>query len=158
MKKLLVVLLVLCVSLTTVFAGGSTETKPAASNEPIKIGYTSYLTGAYAAYMVWSRAGVNMAVKEINDAGGINGRQIELVHIHGENPVNPGGSADFLPEGKDGIERHLEMLDAPGNAHERHAEDESAHQVDQGDFPPSQQDPDQIHHDGHATGLVRSVD
>ena len=81
MKKLLVALLVLCVSLTTVFAGGSTEAKPAAStsNEPIKIGYTSYLTGAYAAYMVWSRAGVNMAVKEINDAGGINGRPIELV-------------------------------------------------------------------------------
>lgn len=46
---------------------------------PVKIGYTSYLSGALAAYMVWSRAGVNMAVQEFNDNGGINGRKVELV-------------------------------------------------------------------------------
>lgn len=76
MKKLLVIMLILCLTFS-LFAKGSTETKTEKSS--VKIGYTSYLTGAYAAYMVWSRAGVNMAIQEFNEAGGINGKPVELI-------------------------------------------------------------------------------
>lgn len=75
MKKLLTVLLILCLAFT-VFANAQKES---AAGKAVKVGYTSYLTGPYAAYMVWSRAGVSMAVNEINAAGGINGQPVELV-------------------------------------------------------------------------------
>lgn len=78
MKKLLCMLLVAIMAFSLVACAGNTN-QPAKNDEPVKIGYTSYLSGPLAAYMVWSRAGVNMAVKEFNDAGGINGKPVELV-------------------------------------------------------------------------------
>lgn len=75
MKKIISLILAAAMlfSLTACINGGEQE------EGTVKIGYTSYLSGALAAYMVWSRAGVNMAVQEFNEAGGINGKQIELV-------------------------------------------------------------------------------
>lgn len=75
MKKIisLVLAAAMLFSLTACVKGGEQEAGT------VKIGYTSYLSGALAAYMVWSRAGVHMAVQEFNEAGGINGKQIELV-------------------------------------------------------------------------------
>lgn len=52
---------------------------PAEELEPIKIGGTDYLTGALAAYLIWSRVGGQLAVNEINAAGGICGHPLELV-------------------------------------------------------------------------------
>lgn len=49
------------------------------SLEPIKIGGTDYLTGALAAYLIWSRVGGYLAVEEINANGGIRGHRLELV-------------------------------------------------------------------------------
>lgn len=46
---------------------------------PIKIGVALPLTGEAAAYGEASIGGAQLAVKEINDAGGINGRMIELI-------------------------------------------------------------------------------
>lgn len=49
------------------------------TNEPIKIGLSAPLTGEAASYGEAVLGGAQLAVKEINDAGGVNGRQIQLV-------------------------------------------------------------------------------
>ena len=51
--------------------------KEAAEN--IRIGVASPFTGDLAAYGDNIKAGVNLKLKEINDAGGINGQKVELV-------------------------------------------------------------------------------
>jgi branched-chain amino acid transport system substrate-binding protein len=63
---------------STAFA--STLAKPAiAATEPIRIGYLPALTGPSSSTGIGINRGFELAVKELNDAGGINGRQIELV-------------------------------------------------------------------------------
>jgi branched-chain amino acid transport system substrate-binding protein len=50
-----------------------------AQNEPIKIGYLPALTGPSSSTGIGINRGTVMAVDEINAAGGINGRKIELI-------------------------------------------------------------------------------
>jgi len=58
----------------------STLAKPAiAANEPIRIGYLPALTGPSSSTGIGINRGFELAVKELNAAGGINGRQLELV-------------------------------------------------------------------------------
>jgi branched-chain amino acid transport system substrate-binding protein len=58
----------------------STLAKPAiAANEPIRIGYLPALTGPSSSTGIGINRGFELAVKELNAAGGINGRPIELV-------------------------------------------------------------------------------
>ena len=47
--------------------------------EPIKVGWLSSLTGALSSAALAENEGVQFAVDEINKAGGINGRPIELL-------------------------------------------------------------------------------
>ncbi|MCG2694680.1 ABC transporter substrate-binding protein [Candidatus Parcubacteria bacterium] len=54
------------------------------SNEPIKIGMIAPLTGDAASYGEPMRNVVQIAVDEINGAGGINGRNIELIAEDGK--------------------------------------------------------------------------
>jgi len=49
------------------------------SSAPIKIGFQCHRTGIGAAYGRWYERVTNATVKLINDAGGINGRPIEIV-------------------------------------------------------------------------------
>jgi len=49
------------------------------AKEPIKIGVSSSLSGSGADFGNGFLAGVELATKEINDAGGINGQQIKLI-------------------------------------------------------------------------------
>jgi branched-chain amino acid transport system substrate-binding protein len=58
----------------------SSIAKPAiAQKSPIQIGYLPALTGPSSSTGVGINRGVQMAVEEINKAGGIDGRQIELI-------------------------------------------------------------------------------
>lgn len=53
-----------------------------ATGEPIKVGWVSDLTGPAAKWGAIEAA--HLAVKEINDAGGINGRPLELIEEDGK--------------------------------------------------------------------------
>src|ERR1700693_2487578 len=54
--------------------------KPAiAARDPILIGYLPALTGPSSSTGIGINRGVQLAVQEINAAGGIDGRQIELI-------------------------------------------------------------------------------
>src|SRR3977135_1697133 len=54
--------------------------KPAiAAKEPIMIGYLPALTGPSSSTGIGINRGIQLAVQEINAAGGIDGRQIELI-------------------------------------------------------------------------------
>jgi len=55
------------------------ESESAASGEKIILGWVAPLTGTAANQGQQMLDGANLAIKEINDAGGINGRMIELV-------------------------------------------------------------------------------
>jgi branched-chain amino acid transport system substrate-binding protein len=50
-----------------------------AASEPIRIGFLPALTGPGSSTGVAINRGTILAVKEINDAGGVNGRKIELI-------------------------------------------------------------------------------
>ena len=50
-----------------------------AQNEPIKVGYLPALTGPVSSTGVGINRGTQLAVEEINKAGGIKGRKIELI-------------------------------------------------------------------------------
>lgn len=66
-------------------SGGSGESKAAgSSSDTIKIGYISDLTGSTS---LWGQAGLNgalLAVEDVNEAGGVLGKQIEVVPMDGK--------------------------------------------------------------------------
>src|ERR1700686_798640 len=59
-------------------AGGLAKPAVAAS-EPIRIGYLPALTGPSSSTGIGINRGIQLAVQEINAAGGVNGRQLELI-------------------------------------------------------------------------------
>lgn len=75
MKKTLTLLLAGALGLAT-FAGCSSD--DAASSDTIKIGINYELSGPVATYGQASLDGIKMAMEEINAAGGIKGKKIEL--------------------------------------------------------------------------------
>jgi len=78
MKRILAMILVvaLAVSMFALAGCGDKANKPA---ESIKIGYIGPLTGSVSVYGIAVRNGLQLAVDEINAAGGINGAKIEVV-------------------------------------------------------------------------------
>lgn len=65
----------------TLLAGMTTAAAPAAAQgNPIKIGAILPLTGSGASYGVWMKGGAEMAAEEINAAGGIAGRKLEVIY------------------------------------------------------------------------------
>ncbi|MBQ3076516.1 MAG: ABC transporter substrate-binding protein [Clostridia bacterium] len=78
MKKFLSLLLVLAMTLAfTACSGGGDE----AAGDVIKIGVNYELSGGVATYGQSSVDGINLAIEEINAAGGVNGKQIQLVTV-----------------------------------------------------------------------------
>lgn len=60
-------------------APGFVRYSQAQSSAPIKIGFQAHRTGIGAAYGRWYEKTTNAALKLINDAGGINGRPVEII-------------------------------------------------------------------------------
>ena len=58
--------------------GGSGDSADGAGTETIKLGVVGPLTGGYANYGLSVQHGAQLAVDEINAAGGVNGKQLEL--------------------------------------------------------------------------------
>ena len=82
MKKLMsLVLAAMMVMSLAACGGGTAESTPAPTDgakEAVKIGGIGPLTGDYANYGISVKQGAELAVKEINAAGGIAGQQVEL--------------------------------------------------------------------------------
>lgn len=70
-------LILCCTALLVVGAAGCAS----GGGDTYKVGYLASQTGPYAALGLASTEGAQLAVKQINDAGGVNGKQIELVLI-----------------------------------------------------------------------------
>ena len=82
MKKIL-----LCVAMLAMFVvscGGGKSTK---NKDVIKVGVIGPLTGNLAQYGTSSINGFKLKVKEINEAGGINGKKIEVVEADSKGDV-----------------------------------------------------------------------
>ena len=47
--------------------------------KPVKVGFIGNLTGSFSDWGIASRNGFLLAVEQINSAGGIDGRQVEVV-------------------------------------------------------------------------------
>jgi len=62
--------------------------------EPLKIGMVGHVTGPLAESGLYGIQGAKLAVEEINKAGGLLGRQIELV-IEDDQTTNPGAGLAF---------------------------------------------------------------
>jgi branched-chain amino acid transport system substrate-binding protein len=77
--KTILWLAVAIIILGGIWYGVSKKSTAPTTKEPIKIGVLAPLTGEAASFGQNSLAGVNLAVKEINDQGGINGRKVEIV-------------------------------------------------------------------------------
>lgn len=75
MKKRNLVVLMVLLAMVTVACGGD----DAGSDEPIKIGIIADLTGPFTTYGTSLTRSAELAVSEINAAGGIDGRQIEVI-------------------------------------------------------------------------------
>ncbi len=91
MKKIIIAIVaVLIVALIVVNIKGKKENT--SNNQPIKIGAVISLTGFAAPWGEYAKNGMELAVKNINDGGGINGRNIELVieddHTDGKEAVS----------------------------------------------------------------------
>jgi branched-chain amino acid transport system substrate-binding protein len=74
-------------------AGGTTAGGGAATGEPIKIGILSSLTGNFAPWGLQVRDGMRLAIEEINAAGGVDGRPLELVEGDDQSDAEEGAPA-----------------------------------------------------------------
>src|SRR6202162_2261317 len=75
------------------FAGASTLGFPSivhGQSEKIKIGHLTPLTGFLGALAAYAQLGIRMAEEEINKAGGVMGRQLDIIS---EDSVNPATAA-----------------------------------------------------------------
>ena len=62
-------------------ASGAASGSASASGDTIKVGLLAPLTGDVSVYGIAVANGANLYIKQINEAGGINGKQIEVVEM-----------------------------------------------------------------------------
>lgn len=102
MKKLFWIIVVVVIAVVAIKAFSpktATTDEKAATNEtgPLTIGYVGPLTGDAASYGEVSKNGVVVAAEQINAAGGINGRQVNVVYEDGKcNGADAAGAAQKL--------------------------------------------------------------
>jgi len=73
--------------LSCAFLGGMTHAQDKA---PYILGFESELTGAYASLGIGNKRGMEIALDQINAAGGVNGRKLEAIYYDGETNVAKG--------------------------------------------------------------------
>lgn len=78
-KKHISIVLILMLTITVLFGCSPTDTN-SDNADTIKIGVAAPFTGDYAQFGEYTKHGVELAVEEINAAGGILGKQIEIVY------------------------------------------------------------------------------
>lgn len=86
-SKILFILLAAALVLLLAACGGETAEE---ADGPIKIGQISDLSTTFVPWAVQVRDGMALAAQEINDAGGVNGRMIEIVVQDSENDGDVG--------------------------------------------------------------------
>jgi len=64
-----------------------------ASAQPIKIAFLSSLSGPFTPWGIQVRDGMKLAIAEVNAAGGVNGRPMELVERDDRNNASEGVTA-----------------------------------------------------------------
>jgi branched-chain amino acid transport system substrate-binding protein len=90
MKKSILVTIFLVIAILATACGGKA---PGGANAPIKIGVIYNVTGGQASLDVPSNNGAKLAAKEINAAGGVLGRPIEIVFYDGKSDATVIGNA-----------------------------------------------------------------
>lgn len=80
-KKLLVTFVILVFALVILAGcgGGSGTEKQAAPEDSIKIGFLGAKTGSHASYGIETLKGMKMAAEDINAAGGLLGKKVEII-------------------------------------------------------------------------------
>lgn len=73
-------------------AATGTPTTPAGESGPILVGHFASMTGSEATFGQSTDKGVRMAIEEINAAGGVKGRQVELRTLDTASKASEGGT------------------------------------------------------------------
>lgn len=94
MKKVLIWIVVIGLVVWGLSAVSGSKTEMSSKETgPIKVGFVGPLTGDASSMGVPANKAVQLAVKEVNDAGGINGRKIELITEDGKCNTKTGSDA-----------------------------------------------------------------
>ncbi|MBS0195261.1 MAG: ABC transporter substrate-binding protein [Planctomycetes bacterium] len=81
------------IAVAAVLGAASSFSLAAPAADPIKVGHFASLTGAEATFGQSTDKGIRLAVKEINAAGGINGRPVELITYDNQGKSQEAGNA-----------------------------------------------------------------
>jgi branched-chain amino acid transport system substrate-binding protein len=85
-RYLLLPVVLLLVGLLAAGCGGAKDTSNTAGGDTIKIGFLGGKTGGHAHYGIETLKGMQMAVEDVNSAGGVNGKKLEIIEgDHGSN-------------------------------------------------------------------------
>jgi branched-chain amino acid transport system substrate-binding protein len=111
MRRLPLLLLVTCLLPAAVGCGGGGESSNGSDEGPITIGTANSLTGALAPFETAINDGMKVAVADINAAGGVDGRQLELIHVDAKSDLNLAATAalEVIEKGADVV---VPMCDA----------------------------------------------
>ncbi len=95
--KWLVIFGIVLIAIVVLIISLGNKSSSTTSEGPIKIGFIGPLTGDAAAYGEPIRQVIQLAIEEINTAGGVNGRMIEFIYEDGAcTPKNSATSAQKL--------------------------------------------------------------
>ncbi len=93
-KKIIGIIALIIVILLVIFAFKNNKES---SSEPVRLGAILSETGVAASFGEMSRKGIELAVKEINDSGGVNGRKVEVIFEDDQtNPTAASGAFQKL--------------------------------------------------------------
>jgi branched-chain amino acid transport system substrate-binding protein len=82
--KIILWLVVAIIVIVGIWYGVSRKPTAPTTKEPIKIGFIGPLSGDASSYGIPIKNAISLAVEEINNTGGINGRKIEIVYEDGK--------------------------------------------------------------------------